>query len=93
VNVSLLHRRPPRPFAAPAPDPSACHCVVRHPATVEERVLVVDAWLLALWAGEGDRAGYLRTQLSTICPAVMSGPKCHCGCGNPPGQHNEMRAA
>lgn len=56
-------------------------------------MLIVDAWLLALWDGNADRAGYLRTQLSTICPTVMSGLKCHCGCGNPPGQHNEMRAA
>lgn len=83
MNVSLLHRRPARHrFVPAAPDPNACHCVVRHPATVEERVLVVDAWLLALWAGDVDRAGYLRTQLSTICPAAMS-----------QSEHNEMRAA
>jgi hypothetical protein len=46
--------------------------VIHHPVTPEEREQVTDLWLLALIAGDEDRAGYIRTQLATICPTVKA---------------------
>ncbi|MCX4751712.1 hypothetical protein OG455_41885 [Kitasatospora sp. NBC_01287] len=88
MNLLHLPHRRQSVFAPAEPDPFACHCVVHHPVTVAERELVGDLWLLALIDGDEDRAGYLRTQLATICPAAQV-----CGCGRPVHEHNEMRAA
>lgn len=90
MTIHLLPRRR-RQFSVPAPGPTACHCVVHHPATAAERELVTDQWLLALIDGDTDRTNYLRTQLSTVCPAALV--MCQCGCGRPVHEHDEMRAA
>jgi len=87
----LPHRRRRRRFAAVPPTPGACVCTVPHPLTAEARAAVEDDIVLARLAGNEDLADYLRRRLTTVCRT--GGAKCPCGCGNPPGQHNEMRAA
>ena len=87
----LPFRRSSRKPVSFIPDPHRCHCVVRHPVTAVERNLALAGIDRARAAGDRDHAGYLRTLLDTAhrCPAY-SGPKCPCGCGSSPGQHNPM---
>ncbi|WP_327066767.1 hypothetical protein [Kitasatospora sp. NBC_01302] len=96
MTLHLLHRRPRRRFAALAPDPTACHCVIRHPRTVDEFEQLRDEALLALIGGNEDLFRHLQARLVTPCCTTRL--LCPCGCGRTPGQHNpnvtgELRSA
>ena len=73
------------------PDPRRCHCTIHHPVSQVERNLVKAAIARAQANRDFDHAGYLQAQLNTAyrCPAY-AGPRCPCGCGRTPGEHNPM---
>jgi len=84
--------RPKRKPAVFVPDPRRCHCpTIHHPVSPVERNVVEGLIARARAAGDRDHVGYLQLQLDTAhrCPAY-AGPRCLCGCGRAPSEHNPM---